>query len=174
MSRLIIIRGNSGSGKTTVARALRNRLGDGLSDDTMLVQQDILRRDILRERDYSDKHAIIELIELVVEFGRKRNRTVILEGIMTKKKYIEMLTRLAKKFDDVHVYYFDLSFEETLKRHASKPNAHEFGEKEMREWWREQDSLGWPNKTIIGADVSAEEIVEMIVGDIGAEFPSEI
>lgn len=173
MSRLIIIRGNSGSGKTTVAKALRNRLGDGLSDDTMLVQQDILRRDILRERDYSDKHAIIELIELVVEFGRKRNRTVILEGIMTRKKYAEMLAKVADKFDEVSAYYFDLSFEETLTRHASKPNAHEFGEKEMRKWWREQDSLGWPNETIIGADMSAEEIVEMIIGDIGAKFPSE-
>lgn len=36
-SKLIIIRGNSGSGKTTVAKELRQRLGDGLSDYTMVV-----------------------------------------------------------------------------------------------------------------------------------------
>ena len=40
-SKLVIIRGNSGSGKTTIAKEVRIRLGDGLSDNTMLVQQDM-------------------------------------------------------------------------------------------------------------------------------------
>ena len=65
-SKLIIIRGNSGSGKTTIAKEVRNRVGDGLSDNTMLVQQDTLRRDILRERDMLEKRSIIEFTELIV------------------------------------------------------------------------------------------------------------
>ena len=52
-SRLIIIRGNSGSGKTTVAKALRARIGDGLSDDTMLVQQDVIQM-CIRDRICKD------------------------------------------------------------------------------------------------------------------------
>ena len=165
-SKLIIIRGNSGSGKTTVARELRTRIGDGLSDNTMLVQQDTLRRDMLRERDTPDRQSVIELTELVVEFGRKQGRTVILEGIFSAKKYSTMLTKIASKFDEVYVYYFDLPFEETLVRHASKPNAHEFGEIEMREWWKEKDYLGDPREVVLTKDMSSEAIVSRIVQDI--------
>lgn len=166
VSKLIIIRGNSGSGKTTVAREVRTNIGDGLSNDTMLVQQDTLRRDMLRERDTPDRQSVIELTELVVEFGRKQGRTVILEGIFSAKKYSAMLTRIASKFDEVYVYYFDLPFEETLARHASKPNAHEFGEKEMREWWNEKDYLGTSHEVILTKDMSSEEVVLRVLKDI--------
>lgn len=47
MSNLIIIRGNSGSGKTTVAKELQHYLGKG----TMLLSQDAIRREILRVND---------------------------------------------------------------------------------------------------------------------------
>lgn len=165
-SKLIIIRGNSGCGKTTVAKEVRSRIGDGLSDDTMLVQQDVLRRDVLRERDTMDKCSIIELTELVVEFGRKQDRTVILEGIFSAKKYGSMLSRLASKFDEVFVYYFDIPFEETLLRHASKSNAHEFGEKEMLEWWNEKDYLGMLGEKILHENLGRDDIVREIINDI--------
>lgn len=166
-SKLIIIRGNSGSGKTTIAKEVRNRIVDGLSDNTMLVQQDILRRDILRERDMLDKRSVIELIELVVEFGRKQGRTVILEGILSTKKYGKMLNKLVSNFDETHVYYLDVSFEETLIRHASKPNTHEFGEKEMREWWNEKDYLGVSGEKVLHEDLGIDDIVHEIIDDIG-------
>lgn len=165
-SRLIIIRGNSGSGKTTIARQVRIKIGDGLSDDTMLVQQDMLRRDVLRERDTLDRRSVIELIKLVVEFGRKQDRTVILEGILSAKKYGTMLNELASKFDETYVYYFDLPFEETLVRHALKPNAHEFGEKEMREWWKEKDYLGMSGEKILHKELGIDDIVREIINDI--------
>ncbi|MGI2828254.1 AAA family ATPase, partial [Bacillus cytotoxicus] len=43
---LIIIRGNSGSGKSTVARQLQLLL-----ENTLLVPQDVVRRDMLRVKD---------------------------------------------------------------------------------------------------------------------------
>ncbi|AGL62171.1 conserved protein of unknown function [Candidatus Saccharimonas aalborgensis] len=165
-STLIIIRGNSGSGKTTVAKELRSRIGDSLSDNTLLVQQDVLRRDMLRERDMLEKRSVIELIELVVEFGRQQRRTVILEGILATKKYGPMLRRLANRFDEVYVYYFDIPFEETLCRHATKPNAHEFGEKEMREWWNEKDYLGVPGEKVLSKDMSIEHIVNVMLQEV--------
>ena len=44
MKKLITLRGNSGSGKTTIARALQEKFGK----NTMLLSQDVIRRDILR------------------------------------------------------------------------------------------------------------------------------
>ncbi len=166
VSKLVIIRGNSGSVKTTIAQELRQSLGNGSGDNTMLVQQDVLRRDMLRERDMPEKQSIIELIKLIVEFGRRQRRIVILEGILAKKKYGKMLQELIKDFDEAHVYYFDLPFEETLKRHVSKPNAHEFGENEMREWWNEKDYLGVLGEKVLGQELSAQTIVDQIIADV--------
>ena len=44
MKKLITLRGNSGSGKTTIARALQEKFGK----NTMLLSQDVIRRDILK------------------------------------------------------------------------------------------------------------------------------
>src|SRR5260370_42527864 len=46
-TRLIVLRGNSGSGKSAVAAAIRARYGRGIA----LLGQDNLRRIVLREKD---------------------------------------------------------------------------------------------------------------------------
>ena len=63
-ARLIVIRGNSGSGKSTVAKALQDTYGRGLA----LVSQDLLRRVVLRERDTPDA-VNIGLIDQVVRYS---------------------------------------------------------------------------------------------------------
>ena len=40
MQKLIILRGNSGSGKTTIAKALQKKFGR----NTMIISQDMIRR----------------------------------------------------------------------------------------------------------------------------------
>ncbi|MBP6037829.1 MAG: kinase [Candidatus Saccharimonas sp.] len=113
-----------------------------------------------------EKHSVIDLIEIIVEFGRKQQRIVILEGIFACKKYKTMLICLIEKFDESYVYYFDLPFEKTLHRHATKPNNHEFGKELMREWRNEKDYLGIPGETILGPELSMGSIVDKIVDDV--------
>ena len=48
---LIIIRGDSGSGKTTIAKALHNELGE----DALLLSQDVVRREMLQVHDRPGK-----------------------------------------------------------------------------------------------------------------------
>ncbi|QJU09602.1 hypothetical protein FBF27_04315 [Candidatus Saccharibacteria bacterium oral taxon 488] len=105
---LIILRGNSGCGKTSTARLLQRQLGYGT-----------------------------------------------------------MLRRLLDDFQGEQlIYYFDVSFEETVRRHATKPNAHEFGESEMRQWWKDQDVLDVPGEQRIGEKLAQAEIVDMIYRDV--------
>lgn len=54
----------------------------------------------------------------------------------------------------------------TLIRHQSKPNCNEFGENEMRSWWRDRDLIGTIPETCIPETMSLEETVEMIVSDV--------
>ena len=67
--------------------------------------------------------------------------------------------------DNVFAYYFDLPIEETLKRHIER-DWHEFGEKEMREWFVEKDFLPNIKEKILTKDMSKDEIVDMIYRDL--------
>jgi hypothetical protein len=75
--------------------------------------------------------------------------------------------RLNKHCPDFYYYYFDVSFSETLRRHGLKPNANEFGEAEMREWYKEKDLLHMPGEQVIHETMPQQEIVKMILGKTG-------
>lgn len=141
MPTLVVLRGNSGSGKSTVARRLRDVTGPG----TVLVEQDYIRRTMLQEPDVAGA-ANIDLIDQIVRFALERDRNVILEGILNAARYGDMLRRLVADHPNSYFYYFDVPFEETLKRHVTKAQAGEFGADEMRSWWCGDDRLHLPTE----------------------------
>lgn len=160
--KLIILRGNSGSGKTTTAKALQKKFGHG----TMLISQDVVRREMLFVKDGPDTEAINLLNELVL-YGKKHCNVVILEGILNSKWYKKLFENLHDEFgNQIFAYYFNIPFEETLNRHKQKPNAHEFGEKEMRKWWNEKDLIGFIPELYIHKDLSLNEIVNIVYQDV--------
>src|SRR5688572_10270823 len=114
-TKLIVIRGNSGSGKSTIARQGQLRHGRGCA----LVQQDYLRRIVLRERDIPGGIAPA-LIANTVRFALDHQYHVVLEGILHSAKYGEMLAALRRAHrGHTCVFYLDVGFEETLRRHAT-------------------------------------------------------
>ena len=158
MGKLIILRGNSGSGKTTVAKELQNRFGR----NTMIISQDMVRREMLKVKDGENTQAIPLMKELLI-YGNNHSDVVILEGIMYADWYKPLFELAVRLYgSNIYAYYFDLSFEETLKRHQTKPNCHEFGEEAMRRWWREKDFSDILNEVSITAEKSMESIVNNI------------
>lgn len=164
-TRLVVLRGNSGSGKTSTALTLRARLGRGLA----LVQQDVLRRTVLRERDVPGG-ANIGLISLTTRYALDHGYDVILEGIMYAARYADMLRVLTAEHCGATVfYYFDVSFAETVRRHASRPQASEFGVDDMRGWYRDRDLLPFTDERIVPETSCLEETVERILGEVFAD-----
>lgn len=161
MTRLYVIRGNSGAGKTTLAHALRA----ALEPPTMVIEQDHFRRIVLKEKADAGSDAV-ELIRRVAEFGLHRGYTIIVEGILGSEKYGPMLVELMSRADRAAAFYLDVSFEETLRRHATKEKAAEFGEPEMREWWRDQDLLGVAGETVVGETLTLDHAVELLLDSL--------
>lgn len=160
--KLIILRGNSGSGKSTTAKALQKKFGYG----TLLVSQDMVRREILYAKDGPDPAASPLLLELAL-YGKRHCKIVILEGILNSKWYKPLFDAILKEFGDhIFAYYFDIPFVETLSRHQHKPNANDFGEKEMKSWWNEKDLLKFIPEISIHKDLSLEEVVDMIYQEV--------
>lgn len=164
-TRLVVLRGNSASGKSSIAAALRDRFGRGLA----LVGQDNLRRVVLRERDRPGA-ANIGLIDAVARYALDAGYHVVLEGLMYADHYGVMLARLrADHRGPTHAYYLDVPFAETLRRHATKPIAHEVGEADLRDWYRPLDLLPGGAETVIGADSALDDTVERILRDTGLD-----
>jgi hypothetical protein len=162
--RLILIRGNSASGKSTVATAIRDRHGRrGLA----IVSQDNLRRVVLREHDVPGG-ANIGLIDLTTRYAIGAGFHVVLEGILPAEHYGGMLARLLADYSgQCHAYYLDVPFAETLSRHAGKPQAGEYGETEMRQWYRERDLLPGGAEQVIAAGSSLDDTVSRVMADAG-------
>lgn len=162
MGKLIILRGNSGSGKTTVAKELQKRFGR----NTMLISQDVIRRDMLKVTDGEDTKAL-PLMKELLKYGSVHSEIVILEGIMYADWY-KPLFELANQIygAEVYAYYFDLPFEETLKRHLTRPKCQEFGEEAMREWWREKDFSDVLKEIRITCEKDFGNIVTEIYSDV--------
>lgn len=156
-----MIRGNSGSGKSSTALALRHAAGRGVA----LVQQDLIRRNLLREHDRPGG-LNIDLIALTVRFCLEHDYDVILEGILHADRYGDMIRTLINEHRGrSFVYYYDIPFEETLRRHASKDNSHEYGVKELSEWFVEHDMLGIPGEQIIGPEQAQVDTVARILAE---------
>lgn len=158
MSKLVILRGNSGSGKTTIAKELQNRFGR----NTMIISQDAIRREMLKVKDGPMTEAIPLMQELLI-YGNKHCEVTILEGIMYADWYQPLFECVVREFEDrIYAYYFELPFEETLRRHQTRDKVSSFGEEEMWGWWREKDYLGLIKEDVIIKEETMENIVERI------------
>ncbi|WP_179395080.1 AAA family ATPase [Lacticaseibacillus absianus] len=134
MPTLILLRGNSGCGKTTLADALARAYGE----EALLLQQDVLRRHVLHAGDHAGTHAV-DLIADLIDFGRQFYPITIVEGILRRDVYGAMLQRAIERFGArAFVYYLDLPFALTVVRNAPR----HFSEVDLRCWWRPTDQLG--------------------------------
>lgn len=155
MSKLIMIRGNSGSGKTTVSRELQKRFGR----NTMLISQDMIRLQMLNTKDVEALPLIISLLQ----YGRQNSNITILEGILDSEVYMPLFEAAIKEYGiNIFAFYYDLPFEETLLRHSTKPNKAEFGEADMKRWWKEKDYINVIPEQVITSNISISDTVDMI------------
>lgn len=155
MPKLIILRGNSGSGKTTVSKILQEKFGR----NTMLISHDMVRMQILHAKDAEALPLIMQLLK----YGRKNSEITILEGILPAEVYMPLFEMALQEYGkDIFAFYYDLPFEETLKRHDTKPNKEDFGEKDMRKWWKEKDFINIIPEKIITENLSVSDTVDMI------------
>jgi predicted kinase len=164
-SRLILLRGNSASGKSAAAQGIRDRFGHGIA----IVGQDNLRRIVLREKD-KPGGANIGLIDLTARYALDHGYHVIVDGILNRDHYGEMLRGLVNDHLGItRCFYFDVSFAETLRRHTTKPQAADYGEAEMRQWFRPKDFLEGVEEQVIPQETPLEEAVTLIMSGAALE-----
>ena len=119
-----MLRGNSASGKSSIAAEIRSRFGRGIA----IVGQDYLRRTVLKERDRPGD-ANIGLIDLIARYALDHRMHTIIDGILYSAHYGDMLAALRDDHCGTsHFYYLDVPFEEPYRGTLSKPRPASTGE----------------------------------------------
>lgn len=171
-TRLVVIRGNSASGKSSVAQGLRDHYGRGIA----IVGQDVIRRNVLREHDTA-RGANIALLGRIAREALDAGFHVVLEGILYADRYSHMITSLVRDHRGVSsCYYLDVPLEKTLARHASKADAaylEQVTDSHLASWYRALDLLPGGLETVIPADSSLHDTVARILHetDLGSASP---
>jgi predicted kinase len=156
---LVVLRGPSGSGKSTVAR----RLFDAATRPTALVEQDHYRFMFTPREGEAHSRTMREMIQQNVLTALDNGYDVILEGILTVKHYRPVFEALLRHHpDNNHFFYFDVSLEETLRRHRSRQSANLFTAADMRSWYRAGDVLGHASERVIREQCTLAEAIELI------------
>ena len=105
----------------------------------------------------------IDLTETLASFGYEHDLLVLVEGFYETDIYGQMLERLKKLFAlQVFAYYYDLSFEETVRRHQTRAKQEEFSPADMKRWWKDRDFLGWEEEAFFTDKDSLETAFDKI------------
>ncbi|MGA5648267.1 AAA family ATPase [Streptomyces seoulensis] len=170
-TRLIVVRGNSASGKSSVAAGLRARFGRNLA----IVGQDNLRREVLREHDRPGA-ANIGLIGMTARYALDAGFHTVVEGILYADRYGAMLEELVREHRGVsrcyYCYYLDVPLTETFARHATKGDAvylSQVTDDHLRDWYRERDLLPGGLETVIDASSALDDTVARIMRESGLD-----
>jgi predicted kinase len=161
LPRLIILRGNSGSGKSTIADTLQKRYGRGLAR----IPQDVLRREILREHG-SDQTptAAPEFIITVARAALTVGYHVVVEGILHTNAYGTLLRRLvAEHSGPSSAFWMDVAFDETVRRHLLRPVPIPVSAETMQGWFTPMDLLGVNGEQVIPQSSDLDTSVDTIM-----------
>jgi adenylate kinase family enzyme len=164
-NRFIILRGPSGAGKSTVAK----RLFDSSTCRTAFIQQDHYRFIFKPAGGGSKTNAstIHRMIEHNCIAALKDGYDVILEGILTVQSYAALLDEVIMAHSGPsYMFYLDVSFEETVKRHKTREHLTNFTAKDMRSWYDASHSSNHHLEQIIPESFSVEEALLFIKNSI--------
>jgi predicted kinase len=165
-TRLVILRGDSASGKTTTSHALRARLGGR----TALIHQDEIRRELLQggEKEERSAHAAV-LIDGLARQSLDLGYDVILDGIFNLRDYAQRFEALARDHrGTTRVVQFDVGLDETLRRHRGRPLGAIVPEDDVVSWYDGWQPLPTVPERRITAELGTDEIVALVLGDLAA------
>jgi hypothetical protein len=90
---------------------------------------------------------------------------VILEGILSVRSYSTVLENIFKEHpNENYIFYFDIPFDETLRRHKQrKTPEHKFTDEDMREWYPSSYPSQHKFEQIIPASFTLADTVTFIL-----------
>lgn len=162
-NNLIVLRGNSASGKTTIASTLQQAMGPRTAN----IGQDHFRRVVLREHELPGGDNI-GLIAHTIRYCASIGYHVIVEGMFRASRYTDMLSEvLAEHPGPTHLFYLDVSLNETQRRHGTRAIAADVPVERLREWYLPLDLLSLPGEILLDGMHDVNATTQAILDEVG-------
>lgn len=153
-NKFIILRGPSGAGKSTVAK----RLFSEAKTETALLEQDEYRN-----LSTKDEASWREVMMADARTALRDGKNVILDGIFRPERYLPSFEQIwSERTGENYLFYFDVSFDETVRRHATRAKSQDFTAEEMKAWWDAAARMGVDREIVIPEASSVDEMVVAI------------
>lgn len=128
----------------------------------MILHEDIFDKMFSDDREPTPP-STIEFYAEAVKYGLKNGYDVICEGLLSTNLYMQRFKSIFQTHPaEDYLFYLDVSFDETVRRHKIRPKSGEFGEESMKRWWGLSMPMRLPNEVIIPEASSLEETVKLI------------
>ncbi|WP_091082769.1 kinase [Micromonospora nigra] len=133
------------------------------------MEQDYLRRVLLRKHGGNRMHPVAPtFIASTARAALEAGYHVIVEGILDNHGHGTILRRLiAEHPEPSAVFYFDVSFEETVRRHLNRDEPIPVTADQMREWYLPRDLLGIDGEHVLAENTGFDEAVTTILHTSG-------
>lgn len=160
-NKLVIIRGNSASGKSTLARRVQKEA----SGPVAVVEQDYFRHDLFGSKwgdtEYQARSVLMAAMTLQL---LRSGVTVILEGPLPSSWFMGVLAAIRKEWSgEVVAFCYVLELEETLRRHQTRDKRTHFGEDTLRGWYSERDPIEGLHENILSEEVTLDRAVRQVL-----------
>ncbi len=157
MTKFIFLRGPSGSGKSTTAEYIIKHS----TRNIFVVEQDYFQNHVTRNGSSRALRKKMMINTCLMAF--ENDHDVILEGILSVDNYSDMFEEIIRNHPkENYSFYYDIPFDETVRRHATRYKAAHFGQDEMKEWYHFASPMGHSDETVISQAMSIDEIIKMI------------
>ncbi len=160
-TKLIVFRGPSASGKSTVAQGIAGRSDRKVA----LLEEDHFRRVILQAKEPIETRRAIckQMLADNALTALRSGFDVILEGILSKEHYVDMLDGLFRQHPgENYLFHFDVSLEETLHRHSTKPIRDEVSEAQLREWYAAGAPMDFDFQELVPESLAVDQAIARI------------
>ena len=133
------------------------------------LEQDYLRRVVLREHGSNRFPAVAPgFIATMARTALDAGYHVVLEGILHTGPYGRPLRELVAEHPGPScVFWLEVSFDETVRRHEGRPGMAHVTADMMRGWYAPMDLLGVPGEQVIAEEFGVEDTVAAILHDSG-------
>ena len=155
--KLIIIRGPSGTGKSTVSKAVVGCIRSLINNPCCaIIDQDYFLNTIPGNQAFC-KELCADMILQCAIACRNKGYDVVLEGILNVVYYSDLFRNLMDVFgvENVTFYYLDISLEESQQRHLLRDKAKDFTADRMVNWYKSASPTNYTNEIIINSSTSS-------------------
>ena len=174
--QLLLLRGPAGSGKSTVTKRVVELLRSA-GRSVAYLEQDHFRHTVLTTAAPNNRSASTAMLAAAADAALAQGCDTLVEGICNWSYCAEHLdplllsaaasdmtmTQHVYKRSDRHLFYFDVSLDETIRRHKTREKAATISPTKLRKWYKSASSTGHTFETRLSETNTVEQSVSAIL-----------